>query len=243
MGDSDMKKLLVITLLAALAACAKQEATPTTPAPAASESAAAAAPAKVDLPAGDYKLDRLHSSLVLRVSHLGFSNYTARFKAFDAQLQFDPNNHTTASLTVTVDPKSLDVESPPAGFLDSLIGKDWLDTAQFPELTYRSTSVESTGPNAMRITGDLTLHGVTKPVVLDATFNGGYTGHPMDPNARIGFSAHGAFNRSDFGITYGIPAPGTTMGVSDKVDVTIETEFSGPAFKPKEESGSASGIL
>lgn len=238
-----MNRLLVFSLLAVFAACSKQEPGPTTPTPAATESAAPVTPAKVDLPAGEYKLDKLHSSLLLRVSHLGFSNYVARFKTFDAQLQFDPNDHATASLSVTVDPKSLDVENPPAGFLDSLLGKDWLDTAQFPELTYRSTSVEVTGPNAMRITGDLTLHGVTKPVVLEATFNGGYDGHPMDPNARIGFSAHGAFNRSDFGITYGIPAPGTTMGVSDRVAVSIETEFSGPAYKPKEASSSASGIL
>jgi polyisoprenoid-binding protein YceI len=89
----------------------------------------------------------------------------------------------------------------------------------------------------MRITGDLTLHGVTKPVVLDATLNGGYAGHPMDPNARIGFSARGAFNRGDFGIAYGIPAPGTTMGVSDRVEVTIETEFSGPAWSAPAVSG------
>lgn len=239
-----MNKLLTIAVLTTLAACAKQEPAPTAaPAPAATESAAPAAPATVDVPAGAYKLDKLHSSLHLRVSHLGFSNYVARFKTFDAQLQFDPNNLPTASLTVTVDPKSLDVENPPAGFLDSLLGKEWLDTAQFPELTYRSTSVEVTGSNAMRITGDLTLHGVTKPVVLEATFNGGYAGHPYDPNARIGFSARGAFNRSDFGISYGIPEPGTTMGVSDKVDVAIETEFSGPPFKPKEASSSASGIL
>jgi polyisoprenoid-binding protein YceI len=65
-------------------------------------------------------------------------------------------------------------------------------------------------------------------VVLEATFNGGYAGHPMDPHARIGFSAHGTFKRSEFGIGYGVPAPGTTMGVSDAVEVTIETEFSGP---------------
>jgi polyisoprenoid-binding protein YceI len=64
--------------------------------------------------------------------------------------------------------------------------------------------------------------------VLDTHYNGGYAGQPMEPNARIGFSARGSFKRSDFGISYGIPAPGTTMGVGDEVQVILETEFSGP---------------
>ena len=65
-------------------------------------------------------------------------------------------------------------------------------------------------------------------MVLDVTYNGGYPGHPMDPHARVGFSAKGSFKRSDFGIAYGVPAPGTTMGVGDEVQVAIEAEFSGP---------------
>ena len=90
-----------------------------------------------------------------------------------------------------------------------------------------------TGANTVRIHGDLTLHGVTRPIVLAATFNGGYAGHPMDPNARIGFSAQATLRRSEFGITYGIPAPGTTMGVGDEVDVVIEAEFTGPPLLQK----------
>jgi len=228
-----MNKLLFLALLIALTACSKRNDAPTPAQTRSSETPATAAiePAKSDVPAGAYKLDKLHSSLLLRVNHLGFSNYVARFKTFDAQLQFDPNDPAAARVAVQVDPTSLDVENPPAGFLSELIGKGWLDTAQFPDLTFKSTSVELTAPKAMRINGDLTLHGVTRPIVLDATFNGGYIGHPMDPNARIGFSAQGAFNRSDFGISYGIPAPGTTMGVSDRVEVNIETEFTGPPMQ------------
>jgi polyisoprenoid-binding protein YceI len=229
-----MNKALASLLLIALAACSKPEA-PSVPASqsTSTESPAVQAPIeprKVDVPGGAYTLDKYHSSLILRANHLGFSNYTARFKTFDAQLQFDPMNPASATLAVTVDPKSLDVENPPAGFLADLIGKSWLDTEQFPELTYRSTSVELTSPNTMSINGELTLHGVTKPVLLEATFNGGYAGHPMDKNARIGFSARGAFKRSDFGIAYGVPAPGTTMGVSDNIEVIVETEFNGPSW-------------
>jgi polyisoprenoid-binding protein YceI len=120
------------------------------------------------------------------------------------------------------------VENPPRGFQEELRGPQWLDAANFKDITFKSTSVTLTGPNTAKIAGDFTLHGVTKPLTLDTTFNGGYVGHPMDPNARIGFSATGTLNRSDFGISYGVPAPGSTMGVSDAVEIIIEAEFTGP---------------
>jgi polyisoprenoid-binding protein YceI len=82
-------------------------------------------------------------------------------------------------------------------------------------MTYRSTRVERVGQNGLRITGDMTLHGATRPVVLEATYNGGYIGHPMDPHARIGFSAHGTLKRSDFGIAFDIPEPGSTVEYQD----------------------------
>ena len=220
------KLWLVTGAVAALTACSPPTAKKTE-APAAS-APQAAAPAAPQVPAGDYKLDPTHASLDFKVNHLGFSHYTARFTDFDAKLKFDPAHPETSSVEATIDPKSLTLPRPPAGFKDELTGKAWLDTAQYPAITFRSTKVEVSGANTAKITGDFTLHGVTKPVVLEATFNGGYPGHPMDPHARIGFSAHGVFKRSAFGIAYGVPAPGSTMGVSDAVDVSIEAEFSGP---------------
>lgn len=183
------------------------------------------------VPAGSYTLDKAHASLIFKVSHIGFSNYTARFKRFDAQLQFDPADLSASKLTATVDVKSLETDYPDPLKLDfnaQLLGKEWVDAAQYPTMEYRSTRVEQTGPKSMRIHGDLTMHGVTKPVTLEATYNGGYASHPYEPNARVGFSAHGTLKRSDFGISYGIPAPGTTMGVGDEVTIIIETEFTGP---------------
>ena len=188
--------------------------------------------AEAPLPAGVYRIDPTHSTLMFRVNHLGFSNYVMQFTSVDTKLTLDPADPARAALEVTIDPRSLVLPSPPAGFLDTLLGAEWLDAAQFPSITYRSTAVDVTGEKTARVTGDLTLHGVTKPVILDVTFNGGYAGHPMDPNARIGFSATGRFNRSDFGIAFGIPAPGTTMGVGDEVQVSIETEMTGPALAP-----------
>ncbi len=190
------------------------------------------------VPAGAYTLDKAHASLIFKVNHLGFSNYTARFKRFDAKLQFDPADLPAAKLIATVDVTSLETDFPDPAMLDfnaQLLGEEWFDAARFPTMEYRSKRIEQTGPKSMRIHGDLTLRGVTKPVTLEATYNGGYAGHPMDPHARIGFSAHGTLKRSDFGISYGIPAPGTMMGVGDEVTVIIETEFNGPPLAAAEE--------
>jgi len=181
--------------------------------------------------AGAYTEDKAHSSLILRVNHLGFSHFTARFARFDIRLQLDPAHLNAAQVAAHIDPNSVVSDNAPAGFLEMIRGPQLLDTARFPELSYRSTQVETTGPNTLRIHGELTLHGVTKPVELNGTFNGGYAGHPMDPHARVGFSAHGSFKRSDFGINMGLPAPGTKFGVGDEIEVTIETELSGPPYR------------
>jgi len=180
------------------------------------------------VPKGSYEIDKAHTSLIFRVSHLGFSTYTGRFSRVNAQLEFDPSNISGSRVTVDIDPRSIEADNPPAGFLEALSGKDWLDAEHFPEMTFRTKSVESTGANTFRIRGELVMHGVTKPLTLEARYNGGYAGHPYDPHARVGFSAHGRLRRSDFGVSYGIPAPGTTMGVADEVEIIIETEFSGP---------------
>lgn len=238
-----MNRLLALGVLAALTACSPKQEVAKEPAAQPSQPAAAAAPAEepVDVPAGAYTMDLMHTSVLFRVDHLGFSNYTARFKKATAQLEFDPNDLAASNVTVVVDVKSLETDFPDPAKVDfnaELIGEGWLNAAKYPEITFRSTSVEPTGARTMRINGELTMRGVTKPMVLDARFNGGYRGHPMDPNARIGFSATGVLKRSDFGITYGIPAPGTKMGVSDEVNVIVETEFSGPPMStPTGEGG------
>lgn len=182
-------------------------------------------------PAGAYSIDPSHADLTFRVNHLGFSLYTARFTQFTAQLHFDPANPAAMSVATTIDPYSLALPSPPEGFLDTLLGPQWLDAAQFPQITFHSTNVEPTGASSVRVTGDLTLHGVTKPIVLDATFNGGYAGHPYDKQGRVGFSARGTFKRSDFGISIGIPEPGSTLGVGDDLEIIIEAEFIGTPLK------------
>lgn len=182
-------------------------------------------------PAGTYRLDLPHGRLMFSVSHLGFSDYTAFFRMMDATLAFDPDAPEEMALAATVQAGSVETLYPDPSFdFNALIaGPDFLDAAQFPEIAFRSTKIRRTSANEASVTGDLTLHGVTKPVTLRVRYNGGYAGHPLDPGgARIGFSAEGALFRSDFGIGFGIPAPGTAMGVGDLVTFRIEAEFINP---------------
>jgi polyisoprenoid-binding protein YceI len=232
-----MKTSMTITAAAALlglCACSQTSpagnATNTTTAAAATAAATPGepvvpgAPGKTDAPAAIYKLDPAHSTVVFRLSHLGFSKYTASFATLSGELQFDPAHPEGMTVTATIDPKSLTLPTPPAGFHDTLTGPQWLDAAKYPQISFRSTKVDVTGPNTARVTGDFTLHGVTKPVVLETTFNGGYAPNAFD-GARAGFSGKATIRRSDFGIGYGIPAPGTNLGVGDHIDVTLETEW------------------
>ena len=214
-----MKRDFVAGLLIALAVCLPQ-------------GDLHASPATADVPAGAYTLDKPHASLILRVSHMDFSRFTARFARFDATLQFDPVHPSRSHVEAKIDPNSLETDNPPDGFLEMLRGPQWLDAAKYPSIAFRSTKVQQTGPSTARIAGDFTLHGVTHPIVLQATFNGGYGGMKLDPHARIGFSAHGTFKRSQFGIGIGLPWPAPHMGVGDDIDVTIEAEFNGPAWAP-----------
>jgi polyisoprenoid-binding protein YceI len=222
--------LLAAAAVMALAACSQPAAPAKAPAPA----APAAPKPGAGLPAGEYRLDPSHASLTFRVDHLGFSHYTARFTTFDAALNLDPANPAAASLTAEVDAGSLQTDNkvPDINFNDTLKGESWLNAAAYPKMTFRSTKLTMTGPDTATVTGDFTLRGITKPVTLQAKFNGGYASNPYDPGgSRIGFSARGELKRSDYGISFGVPAPGTTMGVSDAVEIIIEAEFIRPVDK------------
>jgi polyisoprenoid-binding protein YceI len=198
---------------------------------AAATAASPAMPAAMAPPAGQYQLDKSHASLLLRVNHLGFSTYTTRFSRFDAQLSFDPGNIPVSKVVTTIDASSFEMDAAPQACIDIVKGPQMLDTGKFPQIVFKSERVRMTGSKSMEISGTLTLRGISRPLVLAATFNGGYPGIPnMDPHARVGFSAHGSFKRSDFGMAFGIPAPGTNMGVGDLIDFSIEAEFNGPAL-------------
>lgn len=187
-------------------------------------------------PAGIYKTDPAHTRLWFTVDHLGFSTYMALFTKVEATLQFDPDDPGAMQVTATVDLTSLETHnpSPDYDFNAVVSGPDLLNAPAHPLVTFTSTKVELTGEKTATVTGDLTLNGATRPVTLRATYNGGWGHMPLDPGgARAGFSIEGTLLRSEFGISNGLPAPGSTMGVGDAVKVYIETELNNPdAPKP-----------
>ena len=188
-------------------------------------------------PAGTYTTDPAHTRLWFIVDHLGFSRYMALFTSVEATLQFDPEHPEAMSVKAVVDLTSLETHNPATdyNFNEIVSGEDLLNAPAHPEATFVSTRVEVTGEKTAKVTGDLTLNGVTKPVTFAATYNGGWGHMPLDPGgARAGFSLETMIKRSDFGISFGIPEPGSTMGVSDEVQIFVETEMSNPdAPKPQ----------
>jgi polyisoprenoid-binding protein YceI len=187
-------------------------------------------------PAGTYTTDPAHTRLWFIVDHLGFSRYMALFTKVEATLEFDPDQPQAMSVTATVDLTSLETHNPATDydFNEIVSGADLLNAPAHPLATFTSTNVALTGETTADVTGDLTLNGITKPVTFAATYNGGWGHMPLDPGgARAGFSLETVIRRSEFGIAFGIPEPGSDMGVGDEVQIFVETELSNPdAPKP-----------
>lgn len=167
-------------------------------------------------PAGEYVLDRAHASVVWRVAHMGLSRYTARFDKMDGKLDFRPGSAASSSVEFTIETASVNTGIAP--FNRQLQDADWFDGTKQPTIRFRSSGMEALGGNRYRLSGGLTMRGVTKPVVWDVTFNGGLYNTFMQANA-IGFSAKTTLKRSDWGMTKLIPL------VGDDVDVEVEVEF------------------
>jgi polyisoprenoid-binding protein YceI len=170
-------------------------------------------PAKT--PAGNYELDPRHAGLVVKVAHMGgFSRYTMRFNVLSGGFSYDPANWQATKVNISIDPKSIDSEIPT--FNKEIAG--FFEPDKYPAITFTSTAVNAGPDGRGTVTGDLTLHGVTKPVTLDATFNGSGPGM-MGAGTRMGFSGVGRIKRSDFGVN------NVRQFAGDDVDLSFEIEF------------------
>lgn len=231
-----MRLMLIGASALALAACTETTSTAGSasadPAPAAAPAASASAEEVSYGAAGTYEIDPTHTSVTWRVSHFGLSDYTARFKTFDATLQFNPEDPSATSITATIDPLSVETDypgdykatHPNSGFEtwneDLGRGANWFNADAFPQITFASTEVTPETATTGKVTGDLTFLGITKPVTLDVTYNG-VANFPWAPDVdKIGFSATTTLKRSDFGMTALAP------NIGDEVEIIIETEFS-----------------
>ncbi len=171
-------------------------------------SAAQAAPAH-------FTLESPHTQIIFSVSHLGFSHSYGKFTGYSGNIVFDPEAPASSSVDVSIDAKSLELND--AKWNEHVRGADFLDAEKFPTITFKSTKIDVTGDKTANITGDLTIHGVTKPVVLAATLNK-FDKHPMSGKQVAGFSATASIKRSDFGVSYGLP------NVGDDLKIIIEVE-------------------
>jgi polyisoprenoid-binding protein YceI len=169
-------------------------------------------------PNGAYQLESAHSQVLFSVLHIGLTDYYGRFNKLSGTLNFDPNQPERSAVSVSIDTSSVDTPSPL--LVGDLKGSDVFDTEQFGSASFKSTSIVRTGANTGRITGNLTIRNVTRPVTLDAVFNGGME-NPMNGKYALGFRATTVVRRSDFGLT---TMPWASF-VSDEVQLTIEALF------------------
>jgi len=162
-----------------------------------------------------YKLDPGHTMVLFSWNHFGYSNPVADFGLGDGTLVFDEQHPAQSSVEVTLPLANLDTHVPA---LDKHLKEaDFFDADKYPTVTFKSTKVQPLGGNKFKVTGDLTVHGVTKSVVLDATLNK-VGPHPMTKAQAIGFDATGTLKRSDFGVGAYVPK------VSDEIKIRITTE-------------------
>ena len=234
------RSLTALPLIALLAACSaanadnhnETEVVETAPVESTDTAMSETETPTLNLPAGTYTADLAHSSIIWKISHLGLSNYTARFTDFEATLDIDPNAPEDAMLSVTIDPTSVftGYPNPEQEDFDAKIGEgaQFLNGEAFPEITFNSTDVTVTGPMTADVTGDLTLLGVTMPLTLDVTLNGSVESNPFSGRPTLGFSATGSLNRTDYGLTYL-----SGRGIGDTVELVIQAEFATDA--PSEE--------
>lgn len=165
---------------------------------------------------GKYVPDETHAYLSFSYSHLGLSNPQLFFREFDATLNLDGNNMRNTSVNITIDAASIDSSVPALD--EDLVSAIFFDVANHPEITFRSTAYEQTTEDTGRLTGDLSVRGVTKSVTLDVKINSAAMNR-MTRKEMIGVSATGTINRSDYGMDAYLPA------VGDELSLDIQIEF------------------
>lgn len=159
-----------------------------------------------------YDIDTSHTQVIFSWNHFGFSKPSASLEKISGDFQFDPADITKSSISVTLPLDGIHTGVPKLD--EHLKSADFFDAAKYPDITFKSTKVEKSGANGLKIVGDLTIHGVTKPVTLNAKINK-IGENPMMKKASAGFDATTTIKRSQFGVDKYVP------NVSDEIPVRI----------------------
>ncbi len=165
---------------------------------------------------GNYVLDKAHGKITWTINHLGFSDYVGQFADVSANMKLDPANPQNSTVDAVVTMTSLGTLNPKLD--DHLRSEEFFDVKKFPTAKFVSTGVSISGDKTATITGNLTMHGVTKPIVLSAAFNAAGQ-DPVTHEYKVGFSGSGTIKRSDFGMNAYLPA------LADDVALDLEAEF------------------
>jgi polyisoprenoid-binding protein YceI len=174
----------------------------------------------VEYPAvGSYVLDTMHTTIGFTVRHMAVSKVRGSFSRYDATLEL-AEKPEDSKVSVTIEADSVDTRDENRD--NHLRTNDFFDVPNHPTWTFVSTAIEAESPTEWKVTGDLTIRGVTKPVTLDATLEGVV----KDPygNHRVGFSAKTSINREDFNVAFGAVMEAGGLVVAKKVDIEIELE-------------------
>jgi polyisoprenoid-binding protein YceI len=169
-----------------------------------------------NLEKGSYQIDPAHTSVLFKINHMGMSTFVGRFNEVDASLEFDPAHMENAKLTAVIEIPSIDVNN--KSLEETLKGSSWFEADKYPQAFFKTESVVMVDGTHAKFTGNLTLHGVVAPIVLDVVFKGAGN-NMLTGKYTLGFTATTRFKRSQFGMDYLIPA------VGDDVDIEVFTEF------------------
>ncbi|MCD8539061.1 MAG: YceI family protein [Leadbetterella sp.] len=165
-----------------------------------------------------WKSDKAHSELGFSIKHLGISEVSGTFNDFEATVKSSKADFSDAVVEAAIQVASVDTR---IGDRDNhLRSADFFDAEKYPQITFKSTGIKSTGKDKYRLTGNLTAKGITKQVELDLTHEGTIE-HPMSKKPTAGFKLTGVIKRSDFGIGTAFPAP----MLSDEVTLTVNAEI------------------
>lgn len=169
-----------------------------------------------------WKIDPAHTGAEFRVRHMMISNVKGKFNGVNGLLRLDESDATRSQVEATIDVGSVDTGD--AQRDGHLKGADFFDAEKYPQMTFGSTQVESRGAGELAVTGDLTLHGVTRPVTFAVE---GPSQPAKDPwgNLRVGLSATAKINRKDFGLTWNAALEAGGMLVGEEVTITLDVQF------------------